>query len=100
MKKDIAALRLIATQDRNRHNSPPYAYGVIFVLCGLIGGEFQENLKTTGCAYFGRNELQFSTKRFLNHTIARTILICKFQICKRPMSPMERGISRRALEKN
>lgn len=57
MKKDIAALRLIATQDRNRHNSPPYAYGVIFVLCRLIGGEFRENLETTGCAYFGRNEL-------------------------------------------
>jgi HAD hydrolase, family IA, variant 1 len=55
----VAALRLIAAQDRNRHNPPPYAYGVckIFVLCGVIGGEFRENLETTGCAYFGRDEL-------------------------------------------
>lgn len=32
----VAALRLIAAQDRNRHNPPPYAYGVckVFVLCG------------------------------------------------------------------
>ena len=55
----VAALRLIAAQDRNRHNPPPYAYGVckVFVLCGLIGGEFRENLETTGYAYFGRDEL-------------------------------------------
>ena len=55
----VAALRLIAVQDRNRHNPPPYAYGVckVFVLCGLIDGEFQENIETVSCAYFGEDEL-------------------------------------------
>ena len=55
----VAALRLIAVQDRNRHNPPPYAYGVckVFVLCGLIDGEFQENAETVSCAYFGEDDL-------------------------------------------
>ncbi len=55
----VAALRLIAIHDRNRHNPPPYAYGIskVFVLCGLIDGEFQENIETVSCAYFAPDEL-------------------------------------------
>ena len=53
------AVRLIAVQDRNKHNVPVYAYGVckIFVLCEAVGGEFAANSETTGIAYFGLEEL-------------------------------------------
>ena len=35
---DIEAVRLIAVQDRNKHNKPVYAYGVwkVFVLCFIM----------------------------------------------------------------
>lgn len=51
---DVKAVRLIALQDRNKHNVPVYAYGVckVFVLCELIGGEFTENIETTEIAFF------------------------------------------------
>ena len=55
----VRAERLIAVQDRNRHNIPMYAYGVvkIFVLCKTLGGEFVSNIETTESRYFARNEL-------------------------------------------
>lgn len=55
----VRAERLIAVQDRNRHNIPMYAYGVvkIFVLCKMLGGEFVSNIETTESRYFARNEL-------------------------------------------
>ena len=51
---DVKAVRLIALQDRNKHNVPVYAYGVckVFVLCELIGGEFTENVERTEIAFF------------------------------------------------
>lgn len=56
---DVTADKVIAIQDRSKHNLPVYAYGVckIFVLCTMIGGAFQENIETTGFAYFSENEL-------------------------------------------
>lgn len=56
---DVAVQRLIAVQDREKHNRPIYAYKVckIFVLCSLIGGAFQENLETTESRYFERDSL-------------------------------------------
>ena len=55
----VTADRLIAVQDRNKHNKPIYAYGVIkvFVLCSVVGGEFVPNIETTETKYFGRDEL-------------------------------------------
>ena len=52
---DVETVRLIAVQDRNKHNKPVYAYGVwkVFVLCERIGGEFVENIETTEIKYFG-----------------------------------------------
>ena len=46
---DVIANRIIAIQDRNKHNKPIYAYGVykIFVLCDVVGGKFEENIETT-----------------------------------------------------
>jgi len=51
---DVIAQRIIAVQDRNRHNAPPYAYGIckVFVLCTLVGGSFQPNIETTESGYF------------------------------------------------
>lgn len=56
---DVVAERIIAVQDRAKHNQPPYAYGVckIFALCSVSGGEFQENIETTGFAYFSVDDL-------------------------------------------
>ena len=56
---DVTAERIIAVQDRARHNLPVYAYGIckIFVLCSLIGGSFQENLETTGFDYYTEDDL-------------------------------------------
>lgn len=56
---DATADRIIAVQDRARHNRPLYAYGVcqIFVECTATGGAFAENIETTECRYFAENAL-------------------------------------------
>lgn len=56
---DAEAVRIIAIQDRNKHNKPLYAYGIckIFVLCNVIGGEFLENIETTEIKYFSLEEI-------------------------------------------
>ena len=56
---DVEPVGIIAVQDRNRHNTPVYAYGVckIFVMCKLLGGAFVENCETTEMRYFSRDEL-------------------------------------------
>ena len=53
------ALRLIAVQDRSKHNLPLYAYGIckVFVLCRVLGGQFRENSETTASGYFALDEL-------------------------------------------
>ena len=50
---------IIALQDRNLHNTPPYAYNVckVFVLCEVLGGNFQSNIETVESRYFGLDEL-------------------------------------------
>lgn len=56
---DVVATKLIALQDRNKHNLPLYAYGVTkaFVLCEIIGGSFTANTETIGSKFFGLDEL-------------------------------------------
>lgn len=51
---DAEPVSIIAVQDRNKHNTPPYAYGVckIFVLCNAVGGAFKQNSETTEAKYF------------------------------------------------
>lgn len=55
----VRAKRLIALQDRNLHNLPPYAYGVckVFVECEVIGGVFKPNSETVASKYFAIDEL-------------------------------------------
>lgn len=56
---DVIVKRVIAVQDREKHNLPIYAYKVckIFLQCEAIGGTFSSNLETTGFAFFGVDEL-------------------------------------------
>ena len=56
---DVRNQKIIAIQDRNKHNTPSYAYGIckVFVLCELLGGEFKENTETTEIKYFSLDEV-------------------------------------------
>lgn len=56
---DVEATRIIAVQDRNLHNLPPYAYNVckVFVLCEAQGGDFQPNIETIESDYFSLDEI-------------------------------------------
>ena len=56
---DVLPIKLIALQDRNKHNLPLYAYGVCkaFVLCEIIGGQFVENTETLGSDFFELDKL-------------------------------------------
>ena len=56
---DVIVKRVIAVQDREKHNLPIYAYKVckIFMQCEVIGGEFTTNIETIGFDYFGIDEL-------------------------------------------
>lgn len=56
---DVKVDKIIAVQDRAKHNSPVYAYGVckIFALCTVIGGKFADNIETTDFQYFSVNEI-------------------------------------------
>ena len=54
---EVVPERVIAVQDRKKHNLPRYAYGVckIFVLCSVLGGAFRENSETLGFDYFSED---------------------------------------------
>ena len=56
---DVTICKVIAVQDRDKHNLPPYAYGVIkiFYLCEVLGGSFSDNLETSESRYFSIDEL-------------------------------------------
>ncbi len=56
---NVKATKIISIQDRNKHNTPIYAYGVckVFVLCDIISGEFMKNIETTEIKYFSLDEL-------------------------------------------
>lgn len=77
---DITADRIIAIQDRAKHNLPIYAYGVckIFVLCTIIGGEFKENIETTEFSYFSENELpELATEKNTEEQIKMCFEACR-----------------------
>ena len=56
---DVNAVKIIAIQDRNKHNSPKYACGIckVFVLYDVIGGHFQPNIETTESDFFSLDNL-------------------------------------------
>jgi len=55
----VEAERLVAVQDRSRHNTPPSAWGIckFFVLCRRISGQFQENSETVCSGWFSPDSL-------------------------------------------
>ena len=56
---DVIPQKVIAIQNRAKHNKPDYAYSIckIFVQCRCIGGEFTENAETLDARYFEENDL-------------------------------------------
>lgn len=55
----VTADRIIAVQDREKHNLPVYAWRIckIFVLCSALGGAFEKNTETVDSRYFSLDEL-------------------------------------------
>lgn len=55
----LVKIRIIAIQDRAKHNLPVYPYGVckVFGQCSVISGRFEENIETTECSYFLKDKL-------------------------------------------
>lgn len=53
------AVKVIAIQDRNLHNSPRYVYGItkIFIECEYISGDFVRNIETIDSGYFSLDSL-------------------------------------------
>jgi len=56
---DIEVGRVVALQDRKRHNHPPQISSIckVFVLGKVLGGEFEANSETTESGWFGLDEL-------------------------------------------
>lgn len=56
---DVVVQKVISVQDRDKHNQPPYAYGVvkIFYQCKATGGSFVSNIETSESRYFSLDEL-------------------------------------------
>lgn len=56
---EVVPGKVIAIQDRAKHNKPDYAYSIckIFVQCRPIGGAFAENAETVDARYFALEEL-------------------------------------------
>ena len=56
---DIVIDRVIAIQDRDKHNAPPYFCKIIkiFFLCHAVGGSFVRNIETNDSGYFSPEAL-------------------------------------------
>ena len=72
---DVSPKSIIAVQDRKKHNPEIYAYNIckVFVLCELLGGEFQENSETIASGYFSMDNLPPLSE---NKTTAKQIQMC------------------------
>lgn len=84
---DGKPVRLIAVEDRNKHNFPLYAYGVckIFILCEVTGGAFEKNSETTEIGYFALSALPENLAN--EKTTAEQIKRC-FEAAKHPEKPV------------
>lgn len=76
---DVCVKKVISVQDRDKHNLPPYAYGVvkIFYLCKVLGGEFIENIETTESRYFSKEELPELAEHKCNKEQILTLFLSK-----------------------
>ena len=73
---DVKATKIIAVQDRNKHNRPIYVYGVvkIFIQCSVIDGAFVSNIETTETKYFAKDEIPENLAN--EKTTKEQILMC------------------------
>ncbi len=71
----VKPVRIVAVQDRERHNSGSYAIKIckIFVLCEYLGGEFVENSETLASTWFSFDELPQLSE---NKNTAEQIKMC------------------------
>lgn len=55
----VKPVKIIAVQDRKKHNKPEYIYNIIkvMVLCEYISGEFEENIETLSSGFFDIDDL-------------------------------------------
>lgn len=72
---DIVVEKIIAVQDRAKHNQPPYIFGIvkIFYLCRATGGDFIPNIETSARAYFAEDDLP---KLAESNSTAEQIKLC------------------------
>lgn len=72
---DVRAQKIIAVQDRKKHNPEIYAYNIckVFILCELLGGTFQKNSETIASGYFSMEDLPPLAQ---NKTTAVQIKMC------------------------
>ncbi len=73
--RDVKPIKLIALQDRNKHNKPILATGIMkaFYLCKVLGGEFEKNTETTDCRYFSLDNLP---KLSIDRNTPEQIIMC------------------------
>ena len=70
---NVVPKRLIAVLDNSKHSHPvsPYRIYKIFVLCDMIDGSFEKNIKTEGIGFFSLNDLPpLSVNRITEEQIA------------------------------
>ncbi len=56
---DVVIDKVVAVQDREKHNFPSYIFDVVKILylCTSKGGEFHKNIETSASKYFAEDEL-------------------------------------------
>lgn len=71
----VAPIKIVAVQDRNRHNVPPFAYNIckVFILCQPIEGKFQENIETVQSGWFSPDGLP---ELCVDKTTKEQVLMC------------------------
>ena len=72
---DVTADKIIAVQDRKKHNPEIHAFNIckVFLLCTNLGGCFQPNSETIRSAFFSLDNLPPLS---LNKTTAEQIKLC------------------------
>ena len=82
----VTAEKLIAVQDWRKHNVTNYAYGVvkIFVQCKYERGEFEDNIETTGIAFFDEDTLP---ENLAVETCTREQILMCFEALQDPNAP-------------
>ena len=62
---EVVCERILAVEDRNRHNEPimPYGHIKFYVDCRYVSGEFKPNSETIAAAWFSPDELPEMDKK-------------------------------------